>query len=214
MKPLSLFVTAALVVLPSYASAAKPPPHAQSQSAKAPERVAPAFEFRGHHIGESAQDHFPYFDKGFVSGDQPYCTQKSELKAHVYCADLTVYVPNQRYLRLADVPINDLNYGFLDGRLYTVEMGFPAESFFALRTMLTGKYGPPGHDETAVVQNRLGAKFDSHTATWAFAEGTLFLREHSVDLRAGTLWFLNPRAEAEIKATREAPKLKAGKEAF
>ena len=71
-----------------------------------------------------------------------------------------------------------------EGKVGAVFLALSRGEFPALRAALTEKYGAPTDQSIEVLQNKLGAKFESEVLTWKRPDGWIRLRErtHRVDI--------------------------------
>lgn len=133
------------------------------------------FEFRGHRVGDPQGDSF----RGcLMAGRTGSCEDKDTPDAKYGTIETVggVYI---RYLR----------YEFFDDQLYGVRMGFEPGSYLAFREMLVGKYGEPDRERDIPMQNGFGGRVTQSEASWAFPEGTLYLRLHFPSQGDGLLIF-------------------------
>lgn len=78
---------------------------------------------------------------------------------------------------------------------------------------LTEKYGPPHKDATDQVQNRMGAKFDNRTVSWAFPTGTIKAEERGLDIDTSMVTMSGPGVE-HTDARETVDKAKASAKAL
>jgi hypothetical protein len=174
----------------------------------------PAFEFRGHRIGEDIETNFPYWAQGFRGLDSPYCSKKEN--GTVECDDPTVLrqgkYGSEKFV--GDVPINGLTYEFFTGKLYSVTMFFYTAYYSKLHEMLVGKYGEPSSERVEPIQNMAGASFENIISEWKFREGVLKLQMRFGQINTGMLNFFNPGVSHEIYARDSKRQQSEGRKAF
>lgn len=155
---------------------------------------APAFEFRGHKIGEPIEVSF--------SNPKRQCTAAGVL----VCQDMKTG-------KIGDTEVA-LAYTYYEGRLFGVGMTFPETNFVGIRDMLTGRYGEPATAVTEEMQTPLGAKYASAKITWRFAEGDLVLDQRFGSINKSGLVFSDAAATARLEAANKASRQAAGRGAF
>jgi hypothetical protein len=197
MKIIPILASALMVLAPTFAIA-------QDKA------TLPAFEFRGHVIGEPAEKHFPYWAEDFrtrLKNRLPGCI-KDEVPGMADCADVTAEKEGQfgKTRFVGDTPIHEIRYVFLDGRLATLKMFFDFDSTEAIRQMLIAKYGKPASEKIGLL--------GSVETRWAFREGTLLLTMNPGPRFASSLVFENPTADPIIAERRAAVAKQKAKGAF
>jgi hypothetical protein len=68
-----------------------------------------------------------------------------------------------------------------------VRVTFPEPRFRALREAMTTRFGPPISSKTEVLQNRMGASFESERMSWARDDALLTLAQRSSRLDEGSV---------------------------
>lgn len=181
----------------------------------------PAFEFRGHRIGDDAHVRFPYLERGKQQEPMPSCYSQaySGAPGHYYCEDPELEVVDLDFTQYArkeigGLPFQRLEYEILDGQLVGVGMTVASHDYLKLRSMLIGKYGEPDSETTETVSNRMGAEFSNVVSVWEFAEGDLVLKQRDGRLSQSGFRFVNPAAGAAIIKRIEERGQDAGKTAF
>lgn len=72
-----------------------------------------------------------------------------------------------------------------DGKLANAQVGISAIDHFPVVIALTEKYGKPTSEKSVPVQNRMGAKFDNHVATWNLPDGVIEAKERNGTVDSG-----------------------------
>lgn len=199
---LALIMAAALLALPALAQE-KPP--------KSDPKSLPAFEFRGHVIGEPIEKHFPYWAEDFrtrVRNRLPGCI-KDRAPGTAVCNDLTAQKDPTIFasdMSVGGVSVEQLRYTFLDGKLHGVEMSFGFDATQAIHEMLVAKYGKPASEKIGLL--------GSIETRWAFREGNLLLTMNPGPRFASSLAFENPKADPIIAERRAAVARQKAKGAF
>lgn len=160
----------------------------------------PAFEFRGHKLGEA-------IDPIFTEGQTERQCRRASGGETLNCLDLQVS-------SVGDVPVEGIMYSYYQGRLYSVLMPFKNSSYPVLRQMLIGKYGQPTKESIETLQNGAGATIANDTAAWAFAEGALRIQSRTNRIDRGSLEFVNTAVNQQLAATLAAEAQAKGKDAF
>jgi hypothetical protein len=200
----------ALLILVSIAFSFDKLAPAQSDSA-APETQGqqtekPRFEFRKHTIGEDINSSFPHWRTNKPVHPHPWCEHKDGI---VSCDDEEAKVKTSSYFSktvLGGVEVPPIKYKFLDGRLFSLDVGMFPKDYWKIREMLIGKYGKPSREGMF-----LGT---IHQTEWEFKgeEGTLQLNQ----VNDGTSWFTfrNPEAEAVLDSRARKKYQQRGKSAL
>lgn len=164
----------ALVILAALLAAM--PTLAQEKAQKPDAKTAPAFEFRGHRIGEP------------VEKVAPKCHDKDEM---AYCSDDAAE---------KELDLLSLWYKFLDGKLISIEMktGINKGEYASMLTALKTKYGEPAGTRTPTEFLRGPETF------WIFREGVLVLSAPAYPGDLSYVRFRNPTAERTIKQRKDA----------
>jgi TonB family protein len=124
----------------------------------------PAFEFRGHRLGESIADSgvVDLCDEGAVAGVRT-------------CIETSV--------RIGEATVS-LSYSYLHGKLYYVFVSFDQDEFGALTAVLRARYGRPEvrMEPFATVG---GVRTSNPIYSWRFREGTFDVRRYGSSLTSG-----------------------------
>ncbi len=194
--------------------------HPTKPPASVPAPPLPAFEFRGHSIGEDINTNFPYWREGYRGIDKDSCEGGDEHGVYE-CDDPTIIkvldfqmLSGIKEKVVGDVIVIWLRYSFYDGKLYGLNMAFSAMRWGDMRTMLVGKYGEPSSDVMHSVQNALGATFENFVTTWKFRDGVLKLTERYPDMETSYLEFEEPGVAEKIAASKAEIEKQKGSKAF
>jgi hypothetical protein len=150
----SLFVITIILGTGAYVSA-------QSQE-------LPAFEFRGHHIGERIQEKFPYWSLGHQDRE-PYCSTDFPDNT-IKCFSDPALVRDDKYLGV--VKINQLTCEFVNKRLQRIDLDFDSASDQEIREMLIRKYDRPSIEYTKPSYTMVN-QYEDVISEWRFKEGVL-----------------------------------------
>jgi hypothetical protein len=115
---------------------------------------------------------------------------------------------------IGDIPIEVFDYEYYKNALYGFEMTFSTNFHSKMRDMLIGKYGKPTNETVDQVQTNAGVYHESVTSRWRFAEGSLVLRELSIDINTSSLVFENSVAEEQMRADEATKNQAQGASAF
>lgn len=163
----------------------------------------PAFEFRGHHIGEEINKYFPFWQQGYRGLDLSSCEKNN--------GDTIVCYEAEANIGGSEVGIS---YWFYNRMLYSVVMVFDEESYSNIKTLVEGKYGKPLEEYNDHVQNAMGVIFNNTISEWKFREGLLKLHMRSGKIDTGALEFDDPTVDQKISAQDSQKLLNQGKKAF
>lgn len=94
---------------------------------------------------------------------------------------------------------------FLDGQLFQVTIFFDHSGFADVRSAVQAKYGPPERQSTEVLQNRMGANFESESLTWNDGVAILSLTERVGNIDRSALILVDPLLEASVRAKAPGP---------
>jgi len=190
----------------------------------------PAFEFRGHVMGESAEKVSPYY-----SIDQSTCWKHdgwgrsvidstkcpADIESKTFCSHdsktptFNCYdIPIRTGGEIGGVHIYELKYGIYDGKLYSMNMTFGSADFAKVSDMLTGKYGKPIRGSTPTFQTRAGATYTNVVFEWDFEDGTLIEKMLDGRIDVATLKFQEKAVADKINDDLAKSAEETGRAAF
>ncbi len=120
-------------------------------------------------------------------------------------ADECTYVRRDTYQEnvtalntLADELVETWQFQFIDGRLGSMRIIVPHESFATVVSALVRKFGRPTEHREERMQNRMGAQYSGQALTWRRADGTLAAREYATSLDRSVIaiwapWYLEKK---------------------
>jgi hypothetical protein len=170
------------------------------------------FSFRGNRVGDPIEKLFPCHDRRVSDVVRTnYCSSNAEIPGYRSCHD-TSLMPGAglAYMKLGDVPVDGLDYFYLDRRLTGFMLWFHTRNFPAVKNLMEAKYGTPTKVETGQVQNRAGAAFTVATLIWETPDGPMRLTSRAGRIDSGELYFMSVEGTAAAAARRKsAAKAKA-----
>jgi hypothetical protein len=98
-------------------------------------------------------------------------------------------------------------YKFLDGKLYSILIGFPHDGFNEAMATAQEKYGAQTAGTTEQYQNYFGAKFSGRSSIWIRRGDVVFLKEYMDNLETSAMVMIDP-ADAKIADARLTKKKK------
>ena len=126
--------------------------------------------FRGHAIGAERWTE--------NCGPLPGRTTVERGQGVAMCRD-----PNSR---IGDIYINGIYYTFSNDRLHSVDLDFASTDYEQLLRAFTAKFGRPDSTWVSEWQNRMGARFENHSAAWQRGPSILVLKHYGRSLDSGT----------------------------
>ena len=164
--------------------------------------------------GQSSQDrpvvleNLPSFDfRGLIPG----VTTVEQAKASGVVRDCFSTTDNQTHCSFMDNRVAGYSgYGagtvvFKDSKFDWFSLTPGSEAYTGIFLALDKVYGPSCDTKQEVLKNAFGAKFESETTTWCFAQGKLTLRERSKTegIGKGDLDFFTKHPEEDEKPPEE-----------
>lgn len=125
------------------------------------------FKAKYHHV--SAGDSRP---GPFCSDDYPDASMQgidpTERRAGIVACRIYFPFEERRGSKntIANVPVSDQMFRFIDGNLFRIDIVFDDKSFDTVRSAFEDKYGPPYASETKNYQNGFGADFEGKNILW------------------------------------------------
>jgi len=126
------------------------------------------FSFRGAHIGDPKSKM-----KNQIAARPFVGKQKNGLE---YFIDTSV---RKEGFRLGDIPIEELEWWYLDDKLVGFSVTAESYVFGQFRDYLIERYGQPSRIITGTTQNRMGATFDQDILKWDTSDGPMSLTNPS-----------------------------------
>jgi hypothetical protein len=175
-------------------------------------------EFGQHHYSSTPANAKAKY-RGFIG---PYCVdhdepslflnaQEAEMGVVACSPSSSIYNPayariiGQTQPTLANVPLKGIGFKFYKGHLFSIVAVFEAKDYAALKASFVEKFGS-AISNLREVQNRMGAKFDDDTATWANGVSAIEIRQRQTDLETSALVVYLPKVQEEVTSLLPKPK--------
>jgi len=109
-----------------------------------------------------------------------------------------------RRIQFGNVESADLGYQLRDDIVSYISVSFEEHKFTGVAEALKVKFGAPVTEETTVVQNRMGAKFENLTLSWTNGDVTLRAAQRLRDITTSTVSLMyQSTSDAEVRLRKE-----------
>jgi len=95
-------------------------------------------------------------------------------------------------------------------KLDLIFMSFNSDSYQVLKDALTEKYGQPHEVKKELLQNRMGAVFESEIATWKLKEGKIRIKKYGDTIEEGTVDIYSSEFSKGVQQEKEKRKALPG----
>ena len=95
-------------------------------------------------------------------------------------------------------------------KLDMIVMSFSSHFYTILKDALIEKYGQPHEVKKELLQNRMGAVFESEIATWKLKEGKIRIKKYGDTIEKGSIQMISPEFSKGVQQEKEKRKALPG----